>query len=322
MLNKTQVSSTALVGDCGGRVRTFDAHTAGEKDALGSVLGRWRTRLLAILLAASVGLVAPLVACSAGENNEAPAASQEAGEAEAETDGAEAAADDGSATDDEADDGDAESEAEAASDEELPDDQRTETGRPYVTVTDQEDPEEDEPARTATSSPRSLWRKGTMPFLYQIDPEWAEHSYCGGTVAVQGCGPTALNMVYIYLTGDDSIDPAGMADFSTENGYASDGSGTYWSLMSDGAAKLGLDSRSVTVSPDAMRAELEAGRPIICIMSPGHFTEIGHFIVVERMAREDGMVVVHDSNNLGRSMRTWSLELVCSEAQAAWSFSA
>lgn len=303
-------------------MRTFDTHSAGEKDALGSALGRWRTGLLAILLAACVGLVAPLAACSAGENNEAPAASQEADAEGAEADGAEGTENDGSATDAEADDGDAEADAEAASDEDLPDDQRTETGRPYVTVTDQEDPEEDEPARTATSSPRSLWRKGTMPFLYQIDPEWAEHSYCGGTVAVQGCGPTALNMVYIYLTGDDSIDPAGMADFSTENGYASDGSGTYWSLMSDGAAKLGLDSRSVTVSPDAMRAELEAGRPIICIMSPGHFTEIGHFIVVERMAREDGMVVVHDSNNLGRSMRTWSLELVCSEAQAAWSFSA
>lgn len=299
-------------------MRTFDTHTAREKDALGSALGRWRTGLLAILLAACVGLVAPLAACSAGENNEAPAASQEADAEGAEADGAEGTENDGSATDD----GDAEAGAEAASDEDLPDDQRAETGRPYVTVTDQEDPEEDEPARTATSSPRSLWRKGTMPFLYQIDPEWAEHSYCGGTVAVQGCGPTALNMVYIYLTGDDSIDPAGMADFSTENGYASDGSGTYWSLMSDGAAKLGLDSRSVTVSPDAMRAELEAGRPIICIMSPGHFTEIGHFIVVERMAREDGMVVVHDSNNLGRSMRTWSLELVCSEAQAAWSFSA
>ena len=274
--------------------------------------------LLAILLVASVGLVAPLAACSAGENNEAPAASQEAAESAA--GGEESAADDGATAEGEADDGAAEdaSDAEGA---DLPDDQRTETGRPYVTVTDQDAPDQGEPARTATSSPRSLWRKGTMPFLYQIDPEWSEHPYCGGTLAVQGCGPTALDMVYIYLTGDASIDPAGMADFSAENGYASEGMGTYWSLMSDGAAKLGLDSRSVTVSPDALRAELEAGRPVICIMSPGHFTQIGHFIVLERMGR-DGNAVVHDSNNLGHSMRTWSLELICSEARAAWSYAA
>lgn len=266
-----------------------------------------RGGLLAILLVASACLVTPLAACSTGENNEAPAASQEAAEGAA--DGDEAVADDGT---------DAASDAEDA---DLPDDQRTETGRPYVTVTDQDAPDQDEPARTATSSPRSLWRKGTMPFLYQIDPEWAEHPYCGGTLAVQGCGPTALDMVYIYLTGDASIDPAGMADFSAENGYASEGMGTYWSLMSDGAAKLGLDSRSVTVSPDVLRAELEAGRPVICIMSPGHFTEIGHFIVLERMGR-DGNAVVHDPNNLGHSMRTWSLELICSEARAVWSYAA
>lgn len=284
-----------------------------------------RGGLLAILLVASACLVAPLAACSAGENNEAPAASQDAAEGAADGDATTGEAE--GAAEGEADGADAASDAEAAGDAEdaedadLPDGQRTETGRPYVTVTDQDAPDQGEPARTATSSPRSLWRKGTMPFLYQIDPEWSEHPYCGGTLAVQGCGPTALDMVYIYLTGDASIDPAGMADFSAENGYASEGMGTYWSLMSDGAAKLGLDSRSVTVSPDALRAELEAGRPVICIMSPGHFTQIGHFIVLERMGR-DGNAVVHDSNNLGHSMRTWSLELICSEARAAWSYAA
>lgn len=174
---------------------------------------------------------------------------------------------------------------------------------------------------TATSTPRELWSKGLMPYLYQIDPEWSQTSYSGGTLAEQGCGPTALDMVYIYLTGDTSIDPAGMADFSTQNGYANEGNGSSWSLMTEGAAKLGLTGQSISVSADIIRGELESGRPVICIMNPGTFTQVGHYIVLERVA-EDGNIVVHDSNSVGRSMRTWGLDLICSEAAGAWSFSA
>lgn len=174
---------------------------------------------------------------------------------------------------------------------------------------------------TATSTPRELWGKGMMPYLYQIDPEWSQTSYSGGTLAKQGCGPTALDMVYIYLTGDTSIDPAGMADFSTQNGYADEGNGSLWSLMTEGAAQLGLYGQSLTVSEDAIRSELEAGKPVICIMNPGTFTQVGHYIVLERVT-EDGNIVVHDSNSVGRSMRTWDLGLICSEAAGAWSFSA
>lgn len=174
---------------------------------------------------------------------------------------------------------------------------------------------------TATSTPRELWGKGLMPYLYQIDPQWSQTSYSGGTLAKQGCGPTALDMVYIYLTGDTSIDPAGMADFSTQGGYANEGNGSSWSLMTEGAAELGLYGQSISATADVIRGELEAGRPVICIMNPGTFTQVGHYIVLERVAG-DGSIVVHDSNSVGRSMRTWDLDLICSEAAGAWSFSA
>lgn len=187
---------------------------------------------------------------------------------------------------------------------------------------DATDPTSDGAAEeTATSTPRELWAKGTMPYLYQIDPQWSDASYSGGTLAEQGCGPTALCMVYIYLTGDTSYDPAGMADFATQNGYATEGNGSSWALMTDGAAQLGVYGQSIVATADALRYELESGRPVICIMNPGTFTEVGHYIVLERMT-EDGKVVVHDSNSVGRSMRTWDLDLICSEAAGAWSFSA
>ena len=63
----------------------------------------------------------------------------------------------------------------------------------------------DEPA--VTSTPRDQWRKGEMPYLYQIDPQWSEAEYGGGRFAKQGCGPTALSMVYVYLTGKTDLDP-------------------------------------------------------------------------------------------------------------------
>ena len=91
--------------------------------------------------------------------------------------------------------------------------------------------------------------------------------------------------------------------------------------MTDGAAQLGVYGQSIVATADALRYELESGRPVICIMNPGTFTEVGHYIVLERMT-EDGKVVVHDSNSVGRSMRTWDLDLICSEAAGAWSFSA
>lgn len=176
----------------------------------------------------------------------------------------------------------------------------------------------DEPA--VTSTPRELWRQGVMPYLYQTDPQWSETEYGGGTFAKQGCGPTALCMVYVYLTGNTDMDPAQMAEFSTEGGYATDEEGTSWTLMTEGASQLGLYSQSLPAVASQVEESLEAGHPVVCVMAPGTFTDVGHYIVLERMG-SDGGAVVHDSNSVGRSMRTWDLELICSEAENIWSFS-
>lgn len=169
------------------------------------------------------------------------------------------------------------------------------------------------------STPRDQWTRGQMPYLYQIDPQWSHETYSGGRMRLQGCGPTALCMVYIELTGATDMDPASMAQFATEHGYATEQNGSSWSLMTDGAAALGLAGKQLTPSESVLRAELEAGRPVICIMNPGHFTSSGHFIAIEKLDA-DGKAVVHDSNSWARSQKTWDLSTVCSEAASAWSF--
>ena len=170
-----------------------------------------------------------------------------------------------------------------------------------------------------TSTPRDQWTRGQMPYLYQIDPQWSHETYSGGRMRLQGCGPTALCMVYIELTGATDMDPVSMAQFATEHGYATEQNGSSWSLMTDGAATLGLTGKQLTPSESVLRAELEAGRPVICIMNPGHFTSSGHFIAIEKLDA-DGKAVVHDSNSWARSQKTWDLSTVCSEAASAWSF--
>ena len=67
---------------------------------------------------------------------------------------------------------------------------------------------------TAHSTPAHAWRKGEVPFLYQIDPQWSDEPYAGGNIHENGCGPTCLSMVYISLTGKTDLDPVAMARFS------------------------------------------------------------------------------------------------------------
>ncbi len=172
----------------------------------------------------------------------------------------------------------------------------------------------------AHSTPRSEWRTGEAPFLYQTDPQWASHPYAGGIVEKNGCGPTCLSMVYVTLTGRDDLDPAAMADFSERGGYVSNGM-TAWALMTDGAAKLGLVSEELPASASAVRDSLLAGRPVICSVGPGDFTATGHFIVLTGLT-EDGDVVVHDPNSAERSSHPWDLERVLGQCLNLWAFSA
>lgn len=174
--------------------------------------------------------------------------------------------------------------------------------------------------RPAASTPRAEWRLGEVPSLYQTDPAWSQEPYAGGTIEKNGCGPTCLAMVYVALTGSTDMGPVEMAAFSERGGYVTDGM-TAWALMSDGASQLGLVSRELAANESTVRAELEAGRPVICSVRPGDFTTTGHFIVLAGLAG-DGSVVVRDPNSTERSSHTWELTRVLGQCANLWSFSA
>lgn len=177
-------------------------------------------------------------------------------------------------------------------------------------------------AAEASSTPRWLWVRSTMPCLFQTDPEWADRPYATGTIATHGCGPTCLSMVYVQLTGKRDRDPARMAEFSEQGGYIDPSAGvTSWALMSEGARQLGLSVQEVPADADMVHAQLRAGNPVICSVGPGDFTDEGHFIALCGLDA-DGRAIVHDPNSPDRTQQPWDLSRIIPQCRNLWAFAA
>lgn len=175
------------------------------------------------------------------------------------------------------------------------------------------------PTAIPVSTPRSQWTAGTMPHLYQTDPLWANKPYAGSNIRVAGCGPTSLSMVYTYLTGKTDLDPVAMASFAEEHNFAPTGA-TEWRFMTDGAAAIGLRSTPVAPSRASIASALDAGMPIICCLTPGDFTTVGHFLVIKGMDGR-GMVEIHDPNSPYNSARRWPISQILPQIEALWALS-
>ncbi len=157
-----------------------------------------------------------------------------------------------------------------------------------------------------------------VPYFTQWDARWGYCKYSSGLIGWTGCGPTALSMVAMGLTGDGTLTPAYMADLSSREGYCVKGSGTSWTFFTEGAAPVGLTARELPLWEATMRSELEAGHPIICVMGPGYFTTTGHYIVLTG-CDEEGFFVLdpfRPSNN-----RTYSYDELSPEIKNLWSYS-
>ena len=168
------------------------------------------------------------------------------------------------------------------------------------------------------STAQSGWTLGEMPYLYQIDPIWANIEYAGGTIAQNGSGPTSLAMVYIYLTGNTDMTVVDFCDLSTNNGYASDG-GTSQTYMTYAAGSLGLYAEELELNYSSISAALEAGEPVIMVVGQGDFTTSNEYIVLCSID-DDNMVEVRDpSSALNTSVR-WNLGTLLSQAEVAWAY--
>ena len=160
--------------------------------------------------------------------------------------------------------------------------------------------------------------RGVIPLLIQWDERWGYYKYGDTSIAVEGCGPTALSMVIVGLTGNNKMTPSKIADFSLKNGYYINGIGTSWDLMTKGAEAFGLTVKEISLAKNIIYNALEKGHPIICSMRPGDFTRTGHFIVL--VGIENGKIKVNDPNSKKRSKRLWTYEELKPQIKNLWEF--
>lgn len=158
--------------------------------------------------------------------------------------------------------------------------------------------------------------KNSVPLFFQWDERWGYTIYGSNVMGLTGCGPTCLSMVCLYLLNDAVYTPRYMADFAEENGYYVEGSGSAWTLISEGGETLGLDVTEISLDENRMMKNLELGNPIICSMGPGDFTTAGHFIVLAGC--KDGKFVVNDPNSITNSERLWSYDELKGQIKNLW----
>lgn len=172
------------------------------------------------------------------------------------------------------------------------------------------------PFRKAISLELSAYKEDAVPLFLQWDPMWGYEEYGSSYLAVTGCGPTCLAMVGYSLTGDEGMNPKAIAEYAEKNGYYAPGYGSSWTLISEGAEKLGLTARELPLVKKKMVDALEAGTPIILAMGKGDFTTTGHYIVLTGWTGE--AFRVNDPNSRENSQKLWTYEQLEGQIRNIW----
>lgn len=155
---------------------------------------------------------------------------------------------------------------------------------------------------------------GNQPLVYfnQVDPQYT--NYGTDTMSGYGCGPTAMAMVVSTLT-DRYITPQEMGEIFVQEGYWCPRSGTYNHFAQGSAQYFGLEIESLVpeeITADDLLHHLLGDKLVIALMTQGHFTNGGHFIVL-RGTTLSGDILVADPASRERSLSTWTAQLILDE---------
>ncbi len=158
----------------------------------------------------------------------------------------------------------------------------------------------------------------SIPLLIQWDGRWGYIPYGDQTIAIAGCGPTAMAMVLSWLNQDPSITPALLAQTADEHGLYVIGAGSSHEIFPFLAALYGDSCIPFDTTAQNLLDLASQNIPMILQMVPGDFTRTGHFIVIS--GAEDGKLKVNDPNSKKRSAELWDPETVASQSAGGWYF--
>ena len=169
-----------------------------------------------------------------------------------------------------------------------------------------------------TRDGREYLTGGVVDLVYynQGEEPWASQTFGNDPIRGYGCGPTAMAMLASSLTGEET-DPGAMADWAYQQGYCAPGSGSYLSIVEGTASAIGLKAEAYEAdSADALVQQLASGHLFVALMTRGHFTERGHFIILRGVTLE-GRVLVADPNSRERSLAAWEPQLILDELSSS-----
>lgn len=149
-------------------------------------------------------------------------------------------------------------------------------------------------------------------YFSQYDSRWGNKMYGKtNTIAGAGCGPSSLAICISTLT-NKTVTPPEVCEWSVKTGHRCEGSGSYHSLIPDGAAHWGVPCRGIGQSKKELVKALQDGKLVIAIMSRGHFTRGGHFIVLRGITSQ-GKILVADCASYERSQKEWDINIFLNE---------
>lgn len=140
--------------------------------------------------------------------------------------------------------------------------------------------------------------------LRQNDPEWKYHPFCkNGVLETHGCGPVAMSIAL------GRTDPRPMADWLTNNGYASSEYGTDHAGITQGLKAAGYPAECICTGAngdmygylfDQIIATLDKKEKVILLYG-GPSTSCrtdakcsaGHYAEADGIKRENGHIYVH-----------------------------
>lgn len=162
-----------------------------------------------------------------------------------------------------------------------------------------------------------IFTDGAIEVAYynQLDERWADIMYgTSSTIGQAGCGPTSMAIVISTFLGE-AHDPIELSAWSVANGHRCEGNGSYHSLIPSAAEAYGLTCEGASKSEVQKIVDaLADGKLVVAIMSEGHFTSSGHFIVL-RGVTSDGKILVADPASYSRSEQEWDISIIINEAR-------
>lgn len=163
---------------------------------------------------------------------------------------------------------------------------------------------------------REILTGGGLEVVYfnQTDEARQAQKYGTDPLSTHGCGPTAMAMAVSSLTGE-TVDPEEMAALCVREGHWCRNHGSYLSMVQGVAERYGLECRSLDAdSPDEgdLYRRLNEGEVLVALMTKGHFTKGGHFILL-RGTTLSGEILVADPASRDRSLIPWDLSLILDE---------